>query len=118
MRLRSPFKKENKVKSFLEIFPSERIRASSCNRIQNSVLPCNINTTESLFHFRHIGSCCFWNNGSRMLVREHGLLHGIAVSRFLSMPEAIYDLNVMSFEFLSVSPQTTYIFLDELRSIT
>ena len=30
--------RENKVKSFLEIFSSERIRAQSCNKVQNSVL--------------------------------------------------------------------------------
>ena len=37
------------MKSFLEIFLSERIRAQSCNRVQNSVLPCNISTIEIVF---------------------------------------------------------------------
>ena len=60
------------------------------------------------FCFRHFGSCYFGTTVSRMHVREHCLLHGIAVfrlrSQFLSMRQAMYDLNVMSSEFPSISP--------------
>ena len=37
------------VTRFLKIFSPERIRAQSCNGVQNSVLSCNINTLESVF---------------------------------------------------------------------
>ena len=37
------------IKSFLEIFSLERIRAQRCNKVQSSVLPCNINTIAFIF---------------------------------------------------------------------
>ena len=47
--------KEILVKSFLGIFSSERILAQSCDKVQNSVLPCDISTIDSVFCRRCFG---------------------------------------------------------------
>ena len=93
--------------------------------------PCKINISE--FCFRHFGSYYFGTAVSRMHLREYGLLHGTAVSlfayscflssfrcfpTFLSMRQAIYDLDGMSSECSSICHRVCYTLSEEFRSTT
>ena len=73
--------KKIKWRAFIRSFHRKEFVYQSCNIIQNSVMHLQYQYNWIFLYFRHFGSCRFGTTVSRMHVREHGLLHGIAVSR-------------------------------------